>query len=194
MTKKKLSAEAEKKAREARLATQKPARKSKAAREALGGADALKRNAAASTRETEIAEALKLGIELGEDEFLTEPVNLPADATVKKIMSRGGKSLPQPIFKVKLPAAPAQSISAPARPAKKAAAPPNIKQWEKGSTEGERAQSVLKKISTATRDKPIVAAKQLSDHERAIARRLFAQGLVGRDKFEQGIGYFAATN
>jgi hypothetical protein len=197
----KTTAAAEKAAREARNSG-KPARKSKAAREAAeqvraltganDGAEAAGEGQAAQveSREAEVARAAEMGVTLAENEYLTRPENLPEGATVKKVVRRDGQKLPEPIYKVEFPEAARQSAPEKrARKAKQDASP--RKGWAEQSVEGERAQAVLKKLQKGTRQKPVFAAKELNDHERHLARRLFAHGLIRRDKFEQGIGYFA---
>ena len=199
-SKKKTTAADERAAREARVA--KTSKKSKAAREALAGAAALQRNADAAAggqldpknpRDAEILTARELGIELGEHEYLTKPENLPEGAKVKVLKSRNGQKLAQPVYVVTLPDAEATATaSAPkGKRAKAARAPEATKAWAAQSVDGERARAVLEKLKKGTREKPVMAAKQLTDNERHFARILFAHGLIQRDKFEQGLGYFA---
>jgi hypothetical protein len=202
--KKKTTAAEEKAAREARESKKAPS-KSKAAREALATAAALSGQAAeaataeqvakspAMTREEELALAARLGVELADNESFTRPDSVPEGCRLKKVHRRGGVELAQPIFKVEGPDPAKPSAAAPSkRTSKKAERADSPRAgWDKLSVEGERAQAVLKKLQKGTRDKPVMAAKELNDNERHMARRLFAHGLISRDKFEQGIGYFA---
>lgn len=202
-SKKKTTAAAEKEAREAREAKKAPAR-SKAAKEALATAAALagtngsqpnapnERLNANDPRDAEIMRAREIGIELATDEFLTEPQNLPEGYAVKKVVSRNGKKLPQPIFRVIEPKATQEAPASITKPRKaKADVTAPRAGWETMSVEGDRAKAVLQKLQKGTRTKPVMAAKQLNDNERHLARRLFAHGLIRRDKFEEGIGYYA---
>jgi hypothetical protein len=210
-SKSKTSAAAEKAAREARNAqSAKLPRRSKAAREALDAADALKRNAEAASgpapadaaaldpadpRAAELLRAKELGLELAENEFIDEPQNLPEGYKKRKVVSRNGKKLPAPVWIVTEPLREAPGARPSATGAKKRTAgrDPNVVSsgWAKGGVESERAQALLVKLKKGTREKPVLAAKQLSDHERHLARKLFARQLIQRDKFEAGIGYFA---
>lgn len=199
---KKTTASAEREAREARAAKKSAPRKSKAAREALAGVAALHRNAEAAERgpldpqnerDAEILKAREMGIELGPDEFLTKPESVADGHLVKRIVRRNGKPLAQPIFKVAAPQpAAAQASSSTGARRKKTPKPDSARAgWDKVSIAGDRAQQVLQKLQQGTRERPVMAARQLSDQERHIARGLFAQGKIKRDKFEQGLGYFA---
>ncbi len=209
----KSTAASERAAREARVTTKAP-RKSKAAQEAEQTVVALTKQAdpthidhdpkeletetvaVSEPRAAEIERARALGIELASDEFLERPENLPKDAKVMRVVTRFGKKLPQPIFRVTIPeSARAEEQSAGKSSGKKragkAASAPNVGAWKKSSVEGEKAQALLAKLRKGTHEKPVMAAKSLSDNERALARRLFAHQLIQRDKFEEGIGYFA---
>lgn len=193
---KKTSAADERKAREERIA-QKPARrKSKAAREALEGVAALKRNADAAeggpldpkdVRGAEILKARGLGIELADDEFLTEPEGVKT----KRIVRRNGRALAQPVYKL-VPAPSPTQQSTPAKKNGKSSAPAAARaEWDKISVEGDRAQALLEKLRQGTPEKPVLAAKELNDQERHLARGLVKKGLIRRDKFEGVYGYFA---
>lgn len=216
--KSKTSAVSERAAREARQATKKVPRKSKAAIEALDAAAALKRNAEAAEpkpvpapvaetplqvesenpqRTAEVEKALSLGIKLADNEFLTKPKGLPEGARINKIVRRNGDKLKRPVYRVELPAEEPKklseiSTSKSRKGAGKVDSEQRAKAWAGQKVGGDRATSLLDKLKKGTRSKPILAAKELSDNERHIARRLFAQGQIQRDKFEQGIGYFSS--
>jgi hypothetical protein len=198
---KKTTAASERAARESR----KPApRKSKAAKQALDSAAALKRNAIAAdpasspseTREAEILKARSLGIELEENEFLTRPDEVPEGFEVIESHSRGGVLLKQPIYVLQYrreePKKPSEVLDTKRKKGgSKKEETTRVKAWAQKEVKDDRAKPLLDKLKKGTRGKPILAAKQLSDSERALARRLFALGQIKRDKFDQGIGYFA---
>lgn len=220
--KSKTNAASERAARESRQSTKKAPRKSKAATEALDAAAALKRNAEAAEpepvaapvpapiaetplpaetenpkRAAEVEKALTLGIKLADNEFLTKPKNLPEGARINKIVRRNGDKLKRPVYRVELPAEEPKKLSeVSTSKSKKGGAKVDsderAKAWAGQKVGADRATALLDKLKKGTRAKPILAAKELSDNERHIARRLFAQGQIQRDKFEQGIGYFSS--
>lgn len=206
-TNKKTTAAAEKAAREQRVAARKSPRKPSEVIQEMAATPAVESAPVASSpdtekfrqlsREAEVAQAREeLGVELADNEFLSRPENLPKGAKVGRIVSRNGKELARPIFQVNLPAPTvAASETGSSKRSSKSGTTRDVTKpadsWTKGNVSGERAQAVLAKLKKGTREKPVLAAKQLSDQERALARRLFAQGQIQRDKFDEGIGYFA---
>lgn len=132
-------------------------------------------------------------VELGEGEYFEPPTDLPEGAKVKKITTRNGQKLAQPIYKVTLraagPAKPSEVLSKKSKRQQAALGvqkvqPPKSGKWYCGDVNSARAQAVFKQISKATAAKPIKNSDLEGQYPKRLARMLAANDLVVMERRE----------